>query len=117
VWANMLHNVYAELVVAKGFSDKAHRDPSGEEGNVIFLHLFMDALALQPCNPTFVTARECSAVCLHCLLSWFYQVTHGSKQTSTVTKAPIGAHCTLSREQTLSSFTDYDILCQMEGFC
>jgi extracellular elastinolytic metalloproteinase len=61
VWANMLHNVYAGLVVAKGFSDNARKDPSGKEGNVIFLHLFIDALALQPCNPTFVTARECSA--------------------------------------------------------
>ena len=25
---------------------------------MVFLHLFVDALPLQPCNPTFVTARD-----------------------------------------------------------
>lgn len=58
VWANMLHNVYAALVGAKGFSDTAHTDPSRENGNVIFLHLFIDALPIQPCNPTFLSARD-----------------------------------------------------------
>jgi extracellular elastinolytic metalloproteinase len=58
VWANMLHNVYAALVGARGFSAAAHTDPSGTAGNVVFLHLFIDALALQPCNPTFLTARD-----------------------------------------------------------
>ena len=47
VWANMLHNVYA-----------ARTDPSGSEGNVVFMHLFIDQLALQPCNPTFLQARD-----------------------------------------------------------
>ena len=27
-------------------------------GNSVFLHLFLDALALQPCNPTLPTARD-----------------------------------------------------------
>ncbi|KAJ7703689.1 Fungalysin metallopeptidase-domain-containing protein [Mycena rosella] len=58
VWANMLHNVYAELVGELGFSKTAHTDPTGTEGNVVFLHLFIDALALQPCSPTFLTARD-----------------------------------------------------------
>lgn len=58
VWANMLHNVYAALVTANGFSTTSHTDPSGTSGNVVYLHLFIDALALQPCNPTFVTARD-----------------------------------------------------------
>lgn len=52
VWANLLHNVYATLVGALGWSATARTDPSGSEGNVVFLHLFIDALALQPCNPT-----------------------------------------------------------------
>lgn len=30
----------------------------GSEGNVVFLHLFLDALPIQPCNPTFVNARD-----------------------------------------------------------
>ncbi|KAJ7108331.1 Fungalysin metallopeptidase-domain-containing protein [Mycena epipterygia] len=57
VWANMLHNVYAALAGAHGFSATAHTNPAGTEGNIVFLHLFIDALALQPCNPTFLTAR------------------------------------------------------------
>ncbi|KAH9930441.1 Fungalysin metallopeptidase-domain-containing protein [Epithele typhae] len=58
VWANLLHNVYAALVAAHGFSAAARTDPSGSAGNVVFMHLFIDQLALQPCNPTFVTARD-----------------------------------------------------------
>jgi extracellular elastinolytic metalloproteinase len=47
----MLHNVHAALVTAHGFSQTARTDPSGSEGNVVFLHLFIDALASQPCQP------------------------------------------------------------------
>lgn len=52
IWANLLHNVLAALVSELGFSTTAKTDPSGSEGNVVWLHLFIDALALQPCNPT-----------------------------------------------------------------
>ncbi|KAH8981283.1 Fungalysin metallopeptidase-domain-containing protein [Lactarius hatsudake] len=58
VWANMLHNVYASLVNAYGWSATARTNPGGTEGNIVFLHLFLDALLLQPCNPTFLTARD-----------------------------------------------------------
>ncbi|PFH47286.1 hypothetical protein AMATHDRAFT_152535 [Amanita thiersii Skay4041] len=58
VWANILHNVYAALVGAHGFSTTARTDPSGTAGNVVHLHLFLDALLLQPCNPTFLNARD-----------------------------------------------------------
>ena len=58
VWANLLHNVYAALVATSGFSPAARTDPSGSAGNVVFLHLFVDALALQPCNPTVQNARD-----------------------------------------------------------
>ncbi|TFY63997.1 hypothetical protein EVG20_g6103 [Dentipellis fragilis] len=58
VWANTLHNVLAALMEVHGFSTTARTDPSGTEGNVVFLHLFIDALSLQPCNPTFLTARD-----------------------------------------------------------
>ncbi|KAF7372721.1 Extracellular metalloproteinase mep [Mycena sanguinolenta] len=58
VWANMLHNVYAALVGVHGFSTTARTNPDGTEGNIVFLHLFIDALPLQPCNPTFLTARS-----------------------------------------------------------
>ncbi|KAJ6538122.1 Fungalysin metallopeptidase-domain-containing protein [Mycena capillaripes] len=58
VWANMLHNVHAALVAAHGFSKTARTDPTGSQGNVVFLHLFIDALALQPCQPDFLQARD-----------------------------------------------------------
>ncbi|KAJ3501374.1 hypothetical protein NLJ89_g9364 [Agrocybe chaxingu] len=57
IWANILHNVYASLVAQHGWSATARTNPAGTEGNIVFLHLFLDALRLQPCNPTFVTAR------------------------------------------------------------
>ncbi|KAJ3541961.1 hypothetical protein NMY22_g3694 [Coprinellus aureogranulatus] len=57
VWANTLHNVYAALVQVHGWSANALRDPDTAHGNVVFMRLFFDALSLQPCNPTFVTAR------------------------------------------------------------
>ena len=58
IWANLLHNVYAALVKAHGYSSSARTDPSSAAGNSVFMHLFLDALALQPCNPTFLTARD-----------------------------------------------------------
>ncbi|PFH47079.1 hypothetical protein AMATHDRAFT_182533 [Amanita thiersii Skay4041] len=58
VWANMLHNVYAALVAAHGWSATSRTNPAGTEGNIVHLHLFIDALQLQPCNPTFLSARD-----------------------------------------------------------
>ncbi|KAJ7176314.1 Fungalysin metallopeptidase-domain-containing protein [Mycena crocata] len=58
VWANILHNVYAALVGEHGFSDAAFTDVEGTEGNIVYLHLFVDALPLQPCEPTLPTARD-----------------------------------------------------------
>ncbi|KAH8991254.1 Fungalysin metallopeptidase-domain-containing protein [Lactarius akahatsu] len=58
VLANALHNVYAELVAAFGWSRELTVDPNASEGNVVFLHLLYDALLLQPCPPSFTTARD-----------------------------------------------------------
>ena len=58
VWANMLHNVYAALVGEYGWEASFKTSADSEAGNVVFMHLFIDALALQPCNPTFVSARD-----------------------------------------------------------
>ncbi|KAK0467530.1 Fungalysin metallopeptidase-domain-containing protein [Armillaria novae-zelandiae] len=52
-WTNMLHNVYAALVCVHGFSSTVMDDSSKMEGNVVWLHLFIDARSLQPCNPTY----------------------------------------------------------------
>lgn len=57
VWANMLHNVLVALVDAHGWADDAKTNPDADGGNAVFLHLFVDALPLTPCNPTFPDAR------------------------------------------------------------
>ncbi|KAF5331397.1 hypothetical protein D9611_011823 [Ephemerocybe angulata] len=58
IWANTLHNIYAKLVEKYGWSSTAMTNPDGSEGNILYLHIFIDALSLQPCNPTFVQARD-----------------------------------------------------------
>ncbi|KAG8987652.1 hypothetical protein FRB90_003225, partial [Tulasnella sp. 427] len=57
VWATVLIEVYWALVAARGYSSNK-TDPTGTAGNIVFLHLFVDALPIQPCNPTFLTARN-----------------------------------------------------------
>ncbi|CUA72709.1 hypothetical protein RSOLAG22IIIB_10242 [Rhizoctonia solani] len=57
VWALIWHETYAGLITKLGFStDKS--DPTGTAGNIVALHLFIDSLKIQPCNPTFITARD-----------------------------------------------------------
>ncbi|KAF9008271.1 metallo proteinase 10 [Cyathus striatus] len=52
VWANMLHNVLVALVGEHGFSEDGLINPDGKGGNVVWLRVLVDALGLQPCNPT-----------------------------------------------------------------
>ncbi|KAH9265221.1 hypothetical protein BASA83_011221 [Batrachochytrium salamandrivorans] len=56
IWATMLLEVYWNLVEAYGFSANLH-DATQKQGNIIFLQLFVGALMIQPCNPTFELAR------------------------------------------------------------
>lgn len=87
VWANMLHNVYASLVEKHGFSATAGTDPSGPEGNIVFLHLFFDSLALQPCNPTceFLSFNACQARVLIVTFQLSPHALPGSKPTRIAT--------------------------------
>ncbi|CAE6415624.1 hypothetical protein ACGC1H_007169 [Rhizoctonia solani] len=57
VWATMWHEIFAALIAKSGFSaDK--NNAAGTAGNIVALHLLVDALQLQPCNPTFIAARN-----------------------------------------------------------
>ncbi|KAJ6477192.1 Fungalysin metallopeptidase-domain-containing protein [Mycena vitilis] len=58
IWATILHCVHSALVETHGFNTDAPHKPEGLEGNVVFLHLFIDGLALQPCNPIMINARD-----------------------------------------------------------
>ncbi|CAE6404258.1 unnamed protein product [Rhizoctonia solani] len=57
VWALIWHEIFAGLISKLGFSNNKN-DPTGTAGNIVALHLFIDGLKLQPCNPTFISARD-----------------------------------------------------------
>ncbi|KAG9119736.1 hypothetical protein FRC07_005084 [Ceratobasidium sp. 392] len=57
VWALMWHEIYNSLISKYGFSTNKN-DPNGTAGNIVALHLFIDGMKLQPCNPTFRSARD-----------------------------------------------------------
>jgi hypothetical protein len=89
----MLHNVNAALVDKYGFSNTAMTSPDGNEGNIVFLHLFVDALALQPVNPTcepiiysFIGNQNTALIHFYSIKSYLH-AKHGSKPTRIDTTA------------------------------
>ncbi|KAH7086668.1 Fungalysin metallopeptidase-domain-containing protein [Auriculariales sp. MPI-PUGE-AT-0066] len=60
IWSQTLHNVHATLVLAVGTGSAldALTNPDSESAHSVFMRLFVDALAIQPCNPTFIDARD-----------------------------------------------------------
>jgi len=58
VWAQTLHNVLANLVREFSGTTDALTNPDGETGHPVFMRLFVDSLALLPCNPSFTDARD-----------------------------------------------------------
>ncbi|KAJ2697863.1 hypothetical protein FB645_005801 [Coemansia sp. IMI 203386] len=57
VWAEILYEVLWALVDKNGFaSDLFARDLT--KGNVIMLQILLDGMKLQPCNPSFIEARD-----------------------------------------------------------
>ncbi|KAF8600980.1 hypothetical protein BDV93DRAFT_533761 [Ceratobasidium sp. AG-I] len=57
VWALIWHEITASLLSKYGFSADMF-NATRTEGNIVALHLFIDAFLLQPCNPTFLNARD-----------------------------------------------------------
>ncbi|KAJ3385905.1 Fungalysin/Thermolysin Extracellular metalloproteinase 5 [Lobulomyces angularis] len=58
IWASMLLEVYWNMVDKSGFTSRLLDDVNSGKGNSDFLQLLIDALKLQPCNPTFINARD-----------------------------------------------------------
>ncbi|KAG8747474.1 hypothetical protein FRC12_014057 [Ceratobasidium sp. 428] len=59
VWANILHCILGALVEKYGLSNSAElHDPAQQHGNNILLKLTIAGFKLQPCNPTFLSARD-----------------------------------------------------------
>ncbi|KAF8756245.1 Fungalysin metallopeptidase (M36) [Rhizoctonia solani] len=57
LWGNIWHEIFAAFVSKYGFSNDKNNS-TGTAGNIVALQLLIDALPLQPCNPTFVNARD-----------------------------------------------------------
>ncbi|KAI8899169.1 Fungalysin metallopeptidase-domain-containing protein [Globomyces pollinis-pini] len=57
IWAVTLNEVYWNLVEKYGYSSNWF-DPKQTKGNIMAMNLVMSGLKLQPCNPTFLDARN-----------------------------------------------------------
>lgn len=57
IWASILNEVYWNLVEAHGYSAD-WMDSSRDNGNIIAMRLLFGGLTYQPCNPTFIQARD-----------------------------------------------------------
>jgi hypothetical protein len=57
VWATMLFEMYWNLVKKLGFTPNWH-DATAMKGNIVAMQVLIGGLALQPCNPTFIQARD-----------------------------------------------------------
>ncbi|CAE6456393.1 unnamed protein product [Rhizoctonia solani] len=57
LWAVIWHEITVSLINERGFTSDLF-DPTLTFGNTIALHLMIDGLIAQPCNPTFISARD-----------------------------------------------------------
>ncbi|KAI8852194.1 Fungalysin metallopeptidase-domain-containing protein [Chytridium lagenaria] len=57
VWSTMLYEAYWNMVDIAGFEADI-TNVSSSAGNIRFLQNLVDGMKLQPCNPTFITARD-----------------------------------------------------------
>jgi extracellular elastinolytic metalloproteinase len=58
IWSTILYEAYWNLVEASGFTADYIQNAGGEAGNVRFFQMVVDGMKLQPCSPTFLTARD-----------------------------------------------------------
>lgn len=62
IWASMLYEILWNLIDKYGKNDAAKPDFDAEgvptDGKYLTLKIVMDGMALQPCNPNFVSARD-----------------------------------------------------------
>ncbi|KAI8911047.1 Fungalysin metallopeptidase-domain-containing protein [Gorgonomyces haynaldii] len=57
-WATMLIELYFNLVEVRGFDPNFKTNVNGGKGNNVWMQLVVGGMKLQPCNPTFVSARD-----------------------------------------------------------
>ncbi|KAI8050397.1 Fungalysin metallopeptidase-domain-containing protein [Syncephalis plumigaleata] len=57
IWANILYELYWELVSKLGFDNDKY-SANITKGNTLAVKLVVDGMKLQPCNPTFISGRD-----------------------------------------------------------
>jgi extracellular elastinolytic metalloproteinase len=57
IWATMMNEMYWNLRDFHGYTDNIFDAKSGK-GNTMAIALMINGLMLQPCNPTFIHARD-----------------------------------------------------------
>ncbi|KAJ3226909.1 ammonium transporter [Clydaea vesicula] len=58
VWGTILFEVYWNMVDKSGFSTDILHDAASGKGNTDFFQFLLNGMKLQPCSPTFITARD-----------------------------------------------------------
>ncbi|KAJ3304429.1 ammonium transporter [Kappamyces sp. JEL0829] len=58
IWTSMLFEVYWNMVQTAGFDRTFRTNPLGTNGNNQFIKTLVAGMKIQPCFPTFVTARN-----------------------------------------------------------
>lgn len=58
IWTAMLFEVYWNMVNTAGFDKGFRTNPQGSSGNNQFMKTLLAAMKIQPCNPSFVQARD-----------------------------------------------------------
>ena len=57
IWATILFEAYWGLIQQYGFSSN-WMDSKQKQGNIVMMQLLIAGLQLQPCNPSFIDARD-----------------------------------------------------------
>ncbi|KAI9598470.1 Fungalysin metallopeptidase-domain-containing protein [Syncephalis fuscata] len=57
IWANILYEMYWGFVEKLGFEENKY-SANRNKGNTLAVQLVVDAMKLQPCNPTFISGRD-----------------------------------------------------------
>jgi extracellular elastinolytic metalloproteinase len=58
IWASMLFEVFWNMVDKNGFDANFKTNPTGKQGNNQFLQVVLGGMKIQPCNPSFIQARD-----------------------------------------------------------
>ncbi|KAH9249247.1 hypothetical protein BASA81_013035 [Batrachochytrium salamandrivorans] len=91
VWASLLWEVYWSLVTKYGFSTNLY-DAKQSEGNIVTMQIIIGGMMLQPCNPTFLSARDAIVAAD----ASYYKVPTSARSSRHLPKRGLGSKATSS---------------------